>query len=153
MYCPRPSSLDTITEQKLTHLRNHYLNNDTFNFPFISFDQALNLELYQQLDISNSTLAAGLFISSIEDMPKTLREVHASMLKMCYPLSWFFVAHLSNYGQLTNRIHRGREALLNSRLSPKHNQEMKGEEWAHGIVLGNTTAISRLLEQIEGLPT
>jgi hypothetical protein len=137
LYCPRPAHLDEITQIKLAHLRNADLAGNIFDF-------TLGLKLREDLGSRSSTLAAGLFVANVSDLPKNLGQVHRTILQSCYPLSWFLCGHFiaSSYDDF---VSRGR-VNPHSSQSRRAQRDLSAEEWAHGIVTGDQDAISRLME-------
>jgi hypothetical protein len=87
LYCPRPSGVDPVTEKKLAHLRNRALAD-------VIFDHVLGLHLHEELGRLDSSLAAGVLVSSPEGLPANLGKAHAGMLEPVCPLSWFLARHL-----------------------------------------------------------
>jgi hypothetical protein len=136
LYCPRPANLEEITQTKLAHLRNSELSGNIF-------DYTLGLKVRDELGSRNSSLAAGLFVADIVNIPKNLGQVHQTVLEDCYPLSWFLCAHLlssDNFGL------ESRQRIRLDGPPRRRHANSPAEEWAHGIVTGNQGAIRRLME-------
>src|SRR5205085_11556779 len=88
LYCPRPAFLDAVTQKKLAHLRTKFLTNDIY-------DYTLGLELRDDFLSGSPTLAAGLFISEIDHLPRNLGNLHEKVLDGCWPFSWFLAVHFA----------------------------------------------------------
>lgn len=91
LYCPRPKSLDELTEAKLAHLRNFSLEGNIF-------DYMRGLALHRELEAGGGSLAAGIFVSRAELMPKTLAGTHRSIFRSTVPLSWLIALEFANAG-------------------------------------------------------
>ena len=133
LYCPRPIDLDDLTRKKLAHLRNQELADNIF-------DYTLGLFLREELSRSDSSLAAGVFISDTDNMPKNLGQVHRHLLQRAVPFSWFLGILLQG----------GRKTLMSGMLS----ETVKlgsSSEIAKGIVRGDPKAIDHVIEAIADL--
>lgn len=84
LYCPRPSMLDKMTREILNATRTNSFKSDIF-------DYTLGLELRDDLLKKDPTVAAGIFISKIHDLPKSFKEIHAGLNCQVFCLSWFIV--------------------------------------------------------------
>ena len=129
LYCPRPELVDETTRQKLLHLRRHDLVQHIF-------DYILGLELRGELERPDSTLAAGMFVAPLDGAPRTLGEVHKTILAPTLPFSWFVVTHCFSSGPGTHRGMRHPE-----HVEPPH----PNKDWVRGIVTGDRKAIDRLV--------
>jgi hypothetical protein len=140
-FCPRPSDLDSITQIKLAHLRNLQLSRNIFDF-------TLGLELRDELSKIDSSLAAGLFISRIDDYPKSLGEIHKNILSASHPFSWFIASHFTGRDlQGNDRLLRhGRGPLRNSKRNMIGDGDPRGEEIVEAIVKGKEAAIKHVIE-------
>lgn len=143
LYCPRPAMLDDATSIKLTHLRNRQSAEHIFDF-------TLGLQLHEELSSRNSSLSAGVFVTTSSNMPANLGHVHAGLLRDCFPFSWFIASHFINQGlrfETINRryLERNIERRPRKGLGPEP-KDNNGYEWAEGIVSGDEKAIERLLE-------
>jgi hypothetical protein len=135
LYCPLPAGLGQLVQSKLAYLRNRKLTSNIFDF-------ALGQELYEDLGTAESTLAAGLFICSPEDLPTNLGEVHRQILTTCIPFSWFLASQLQNGGDRLIRpdvLRRRREE------SPA---PTGSEQRADGIVSGEAETIKWLIRTL-----
>ncbi|MFM7406920.1 MAG: hypothetical protein ACKO3K_09725 [Cuspidothrix sp.] len=148
LYCPRPSMLDNITEKKLSHLRNQTVKNRTDFFDNIIFW----LEFYQKAEILEDSLAAGIFIHGIGNLPSNLGNVHESMFKSCLPFSWFIVQHL--FGSKFDKFKNFKHSSSGFWYLEKELGDIKWEgiKWVHGIVSGNSEAIDKLIEELPYIP-
>lgn len=142
LYCPRPISLDEEIRLKLTYLRNKRLSGNIF-------DYTLGLKLHDELSLSNSSLAAGIFITRTNELPTNLSAIHADILRESCPLSWFLAGHLVENGLecIDDRVHfEGRISRKSKRLSNDNDGNL---DWAKGIVSGDPDAIERLLSVLK----
>jgi hypothetical protein len=138
LYCPRPLSLDEEIRRKLTYLRNKRLSSNIF-------DYTLGLKLHDELSSSNSSLAAGIFVTKSIELPTNLSAIHANILGAFCPLSWFLASHLveDRLECIDDRIRfNGRISRKSKRLSDDNDGD---PDWAKGIVSGDPDAIERLL--------
>jgi hypothetical protein len=87
-YCPRPKELQQHVREELTHSRTHALSGELFDF-------TLGLELRDDMLSDSPTIAAGLFVASLDHTPKTLAETHAALFSRTFPFAWFIVQHLA----------------------------------------------------------
>ena len=88
LYCPRPKDLEQHVREALSQGRTHALSGNIF-------DYSLGLELRDDMLSSSPTIAAGLFVASLDNVPKTLLETHASIFQSTIPFSWFIVQHMA----------------------------------------------------------
>ena len=88
LYCPRPKDLPQTVREVLNQARTNALSGDIF-------DYTLGLELRDDMLSASPTIAAGLFVASLDNMPKTLRETHASLFNQTTPFSWFILQHMA----------------------------------------------------------
>ena len=88
LYCPRPSTLDKNVREVLCSARSRILANDIF-------DYSLGLELRDDFLSENPTVAAGVFVASLDKLPNKLLAVHASLFRGVSPFSWFIVSQLA----------------------------------------------------------
>ncbi|MBS9389101.1 MAG: hypothetical protein HEQ33_09465 [Dolichospermum sp. WA123] len=100
------------------------------------------------IPLKQSTLSSGIFVNETNNLPSNLSELYNSIITRSLPLSWFIAEHflpkqLHEYVNFKSRIVYGQPTIYHS------SSEYKGEEWLHGIVSGNTKAISQLIEKIE----
>lgn len=102
LYCPRPKDLRQDVREALSQARTKALSGDIF-------DYSLGLELRDDMLSSSPTIAAGLFVASLDNIPKTLLETHASLFSATTPFSWFIVQHMAN----------GRHSISHRRTSPE----------------------------------
>lgn len=86
-YCPRPETLDEETRLELSYFRGKALTEQIFDF-------AYGLELRDDIRSGSKTVAAGIFLSPIDQAPRSLGEVHASIFRGATPLSWFLIQHI-----------------------------------------------------------
>lgn len=144
LYCPRPAALDVETRAKLAHLRYKNLASEIF-------DYTLGLETRDDLSANDSTLAAGIFITGIDDLPHNLASVHSTILGGSCPLSWFFAAHFAGgirRGGLVNAPARVR--IRPGETTPDFAPRPLGKvELAHAIVRGHPVALERLRETLD----
>jgi hypothetical protein len=104
LYCPRPKRLLPSVREALNQSRTNALAGDIF-------DYTLGLELRDDMLSDSPTISAGLFVASLDGMPKTLQEVHASIFEHTTPFSWFLVQHLvGNSGHIA-RSRRSLESI------------------------------------------
>lgn len=89
LYCPRPKSLDAPIREALNQLRTNALGADIF-------DYTLGLELRDDLLSASPTVAAGVFVGSIDNAPDTLGETHSGLFRTTTPFSWFIVQHMAS---------------------------------------------------------
>jgi hypothetical protein len=89
LYCPRPSALKPNVREALSQSRTDALSEDIF-------DYTLGLELRDDMLSGSPTIASGLFVASLDDVPKTLVDTHAALFLSTFPFSWFIVQHLAN---------------------------------------------------------
>lgn len=139
LYCPRPLYLDDDIGRKLTYLRNRILSSNIF-------DYTLGLKLHDELSMSNSSLAAGIFVTTTTELPPNLAAVHSSMFNECCPMSWFLASHLVK--REFGCIYEERDLRFKRRLGRPRRQLDDNDgnpDWAKGIVSGNPDAIKRLL--------
>jgi hypothetical protein len=146
LYCPKPASLDPLVRGKLAHLRNGSLSNDIFDF-------ALGLELRDELLSGGGTLAAGVFISNVNDLPGNLGKVHRNILGSCWPLSWFIARHFTNdrnRGHLREDIDHSNKIKISpgGRVTISTKNLPNGAEWAHGIVRGDRASVQRVVQAL-----
>jgi hypothetical protein len=92
LYCPRPSSLDGLTEAKLAHLRNKAVTGSIF-------DYMRGLALHRELQSGGKTLAAGIFVAKADGLPSTLGATHRKIFKETVPLSWLLALEFADVGQ------------------------------------------------------
>lgn len=109
LYCPRPKSLEAPVREALNQLRTNALAADIFDF-------TLGLQLRDDLLSDNPTVAAGMYVSSIDRVPNTLGEVHGGLFKTTIPFSWFIIQHMAN-GR--HGIHQRRHHHDDRGASPK----------------------------------
>jgi hypothetical protein len=102
LYCPRPKDLQQPVREALNQARTNALSGDIF-------DYTLGLELRDDLLSASPTIAAGLFVASLDDVPKTLLETHSSLFSRSTPFSWFIIQHMAN----------GRHSIHHRRPSPE----------------------------------
>lgn len=140
LYSARPEHLDDLTRHKLAHLQNTSLSGKIF-------DYTLGLQLHRELSSSTSSLAAGIFVADPLNPPRTLAEVHRTILQTNLPLSWFLASHLAN--NYPGDLDRGRPGGARRGRHPDPGPSGGGEEWAEGIVTGDDEAVGRLLEALE----
>ncbi len=137
LYCPRPSLLDTTTALKLTHLRNRNLGENIFDF-------TLGLLLREELSKKDSSLAAGLFVTSSIEVPSNLGNIHERMLHSCFPFSWFLASHL-----IRDRSFGISPSMRDQRLGgPGGDPRNERTEWAEGIVTGNPEVVECLIHKL-----
>ncbi|MBD3815725.1 MAG: hypothetical protein IE913_04595 [Halothiobacillus sp.] len=86
-YCPRPETLDEASRLELSYFRGKALANQIFDFSY-------GLEMRDDIRSGSATVAAGVFVSSIDQAPKSLGSVHASIFHGTTPLSWFLIQHI-----------------------------------------------------------
>lgn len=141
LYCARPSDLDGLTRHKLAHLRNTSLSSHIF-------DYVLGLQLHRELMASDSSLAAGIFVASIDDCPRNIGDVHRKCLRGCLPLSWFLASHLDDNGWSEFVGRTPRRHARHSRRTPRH-APGNGESWANGIVTGDPNAVKKLMDELD----
>lgn len=89
LYCPRPKNLDAPVREALNQLRTNALGADIF-------DYTLGLELRDDLLSANPTVAAGVFVGSIDSAPDTLGKTHSGLFRTTTPFSWFIVQHMAS---------------------------------------------------------
>ncbi|TAF07970.1 MAG: hypothetical protein EAZ77_08045 [Nostocales cyanobacterium] len=145
LYCPRPSMLDNITEKKLSHLRNQTLENWT-QF----FDNIFWLEFYQKSELLEDSLAAGIFVNEIENLPTNLGNVHKSIFKICLPFSWFIVQHF--FGSKFDEVKNFKCSNYDYRKEEMENTKWESIKWVHDIVSGKTEAIDKLVQKLSNIP-
>jgi len=156
-YCPRPEFLGMVICGKLKHLRDIEHSGEIF-------DYSLGLELYNELSSIESTLEAGLTVSHIDAPPKTLADVHRSMLAKSWPLSWFLVAHLARGTRRTGVLDRsesgrpsslfGNESAIKIKpdlelMTFDEPSELEGAKLAHAVARGDKAAVERLRGSLE----
>ncbi|MEA3440020.1 MAG: hypothetical protein U9R58_07035 [Chloroflexota bacterium] len=141
LFCPRPENLDEITQKKLTHLRNIRLSENIF-------DHTLGLELRDELSKIDSSLSAGLFISRIENYPRSLGAVHKDILNASTPFSWFIASHLVSSGFLVNNPNNrnDRKSLRHSKRHMDEENDSGKEEIVEALVKGQEEAIKYVVE-------
>ncbi len=91
LYCPRPSDLDEESRLELSYFRGKTLSDEIFDF-------AYGLELRDDIRNGSPTLAAGIFVSEIDRVPKCLGAVHEGIFRTATPFSWFIVQHIPSDG-------------------------------------------------------
>lgn len=140
-FCPRPTDLDNITQKKLAHLRNLQLSKNIFDF-------TLGLELRDELSKIDSSLAAGLFISRIEDHPRSLGAIHKDILSASYPFSWFIASHFTGRDLQENHLisRHGRRPLRKSKRGIEGDTDSRGESIVEALVKGKEEAIKHVIE-------
>lgn len=89
LYCPRPKELEQHVREALNQSRTNALSG-------YIFDYTLGLELRDDMLSDSPTIAAGLFVASLDHTPKTLAETHAALFSATVPFSWFIVQHMAN---------------------------------------------------------
>ncbi len=87
LYCPRPEILEEEDRLELAYYRGKSFQENLFDF-------AYGLELRDDIRNGSKTVAAGIYVSSVQSVPKCLGEVHAGIFDRATPLSWFLVQHL-----------------------------------------------------------
>lgn len=92
LYCPRPETLDEKTRLELTYFRGRALSDQIFDFSY-------GLELRDDIRNGSKTVASGIFVSGIDNAPKCLGDIHASIFKTTTPLSWFLIQHIPSLGR------------------------------------------------------
>ncbi|KIG10923.1 hypothetical protein [Caballeronia concitans] len=102
LYCPRPRDLQQPVREALNQARTNALSGDIF-------DYTLGLELRDDMLSASPTIAAGLFVSMLDEIPKTLLETHSSLFSRTTPFSWFIIQHMAN----------GRHSIHHRRASPE----------------------------------
>ena len=102
LYCPRPKDLQRPVREALNQARTTALSEDIF-------DYTLGLELRDDLLSASPTIAAGLFVASLDGVPKTLLETHSSLFSRSTPFSWFIIQHMA----------KGRHSIHHRRPSPE----------------------------------
>ena len=86
LYCPRPFTLDKQVRELLSHQRTSALSGDIFDF-------ALGLQLRDDLISEKPTVAAGVFVSRLDNSPSNLSDVHGKLFQGSTPFSWFILQH------------------------------------------------------------
>jgi len=145
LYCPRPSDLDDITQKKLIHLRNSRLSGNIF-------DYTLGLEVKDELSKTDSSLAAGIFVSPIENGPLNLGSVHQNILNIAFPLSWFIASHFTNSGfEAHNRLFKHTRRPFKKITPTNHDvKNLKSEVLASLIVKGDEKGVEEICEFFGG---
>lgn len=147
LYCIRPSSLDDITRHKLAHFRNTSLSGEIF-------DYLLGLHLHRELSASDNSLAAGVFVASIDDCPSSLGDVHRKILQNTLPLSWFLISHLDEHWLFSHTRRDPRHPWGPRRRHVRDRADPNDSEaWAEGIVSGDAVAVKKLLDTLDGKST
>jgi len=142
LYCPRPHHVDASLRAKLSYLRHQAIGSDIFDF-------TLGQELHSDLLSERSTLAAGLFVADLEDVPNNLGAVHRQVLNTCWPLAWFVASHaLSSRG---NRLREksGAVVAIDPFSCMPRDDPGTPAAWAHELVRGEESAIARLREFVD----
>jgi hypothetical protein len=138
-YCPRPEFLDEVTRRKLFHLRRQGLLGQIF-------DYTLGLELHDAVNRPDSSLAAGIFVSRLDDAPDALGDIHSSIFGATLPLSWFVVSHFFSSGPSSHFGQQDRSPERQRPIRPgRRGASSDPDDWAHGIVRGDPQAIERLV--------
>ena len=88
LYCPRPSKLSGQVREHLSSARINAIAHDIF-------DYSLGLELRDDLLSNSPTIAAGIFVATIDFLPNSFLAVHSSIFNKTYPFSWFIVSQLA----------------------------------------------------------
>jgi hypothetical protein len=112
LYCPRPKDLEQPVREALNQVRTNALSGDIF-------DYTLGLELRDDLLSASPTIAAGLFVSSLDNVPKTLLETHASLFSQTTPFSWFIIQHMANGRHSIHHRRPGQESSLSGSSGPR----------------------------------
>lgn len=100
LYCPRSKYLNKIVRNQLSYIRNSSISNEIF-------DYTMGAAIYKDLTSKNKTLAAGIFITNIENNKLTLGKIHSRILKETIPFSWFISTNFlesKTYHNLFNTI-------------------------------------------------
>jgi hypothetical protein len=145
LYCPRPSMLDNITAKKLSYLRNQTIKHRT-DF----FDNIFWFEFYQKSELLEDSLAAGIFVNEIENLPSNLGNVHKSIFKSCLPFSWFIVEHL--FGSKFDEVKNFKFSNYDYRQEEIENAKWESIQWVHDIVSGKKEAIDQLIQKLPNIP-
>ncbi|MEN9868475.1 MAG: hypothetical protein RL748_4065 [Pseudomonadota bacterium] len=88
LYCPRPKELGPYVREELNQRRINALSDNIF-------DYTLGLELRDDILSATPTTAAGMFVGSLDNTPKTLGETHSEIFSHSIPFAWFIVHHLA----------------------------------------------------------
>ena len=147
VYGPRPEHLEKTTAQQLLHLRRKQIVNDIF-------DYTLGLELHAQSSRPDSTLAAGLFVASIDSGTRNLGQLHGALRNGALPFSWFLVSQLcgtsrfsdSRWWPLYNAYGPGGVPLA----SPFNlDEDSVDEDRIRRIVQGDVEEVEALFEELD----
>jgi len=127
LYCPRPSSLDKYVRERLSAARARALAVDIFDF-------ALGLELRDDLLSTNPTVAAGVFVALLDNLPDSLLAVHSALFSGVLPFSWFIVSQLAQ----TDGINIRHRMVIDGRPDPNLNNPI-----IEGLIRGDVDAIKQ----------
>jgi hypothetical protein len=133
LYCPRPDSLEDLTRLKLWRLRQANVNDQIF-------DYALGLELHSAASQPDSSLAAGLFVAGIDNLPPNLGKIHGEIFVSTIPLAWFIAAQFFD--------HRPTPDRRLSAAGKQRKDKARDEEWRNAILRGDAAAVDRVLRDI-----
>jgi hypothetical protein len=143
LYCPRPASLERSTREKLNSAR-------TSALALSIFDYALGLQLRDDFLSESSTVAAGIFVSFLDDLPDNLLSVHESLFGAVTPFSWFIVAQLAQTGGISNRQREmGRHENHHSDDKNLNNPIIEGLIRGDCSVLKKDETLIDILENVE----
>lgn len=93
LYCPRPTALPTDVREALNQFRTMAVSTNIF-------DYALGLQLREDMLSESPTIAAGMFIASIDNCPGDFAETHRTIFSASIPFAWFLVQHFAHGGSL-----------------------------------------------------
>ena len=112
LYCPRPKDLPQPVREVLNQARTNALSGDIF-------DYTLGLELRDDMLSASPTIAAGLFVASLDNAPKTLRDTHAGLFNSTTPFSWFILQHMASGRHSIQHRRQRHESMSEPRRGPR----------------------------------
>jgi hypothetical protein len=140
LYTPRPESIDSDTRLKLAYLRTKSLAGDIF-------DHTDGLRIYQELLSGGESLKAGIFLADLTQDNLNFGQIHESILRKTFPLSWFIALNFLNksrflpYQDLSNQ---GNAPAGKVGQAPADNQQL-----VEGILAGDKTQIDELIKRLK----
>ena len=114
LYCPRPSALDKNVREQLCSARSRALARDIF-------DYSLGLQLRDDFLSDSPTVAAGIFVALLDELPDSLAAVHEFLFKGVSPFSWFIVSQLAQTNGIRIRSGHDLDELHRPDWNPDQN--------------------------------
>lgn len=131
LYCPRPATLEKSVRERLSAARARALASDIFDF-------ALGLELRDDFLSTTPTVAAGMFVALLDDLPDSLLAVHAALFSGVSPFSWFIVSQIAQTNGISHRSMEREHKMKGDRSDSNLNNPV-----IEGLIRGDADAIRK----------